>query len=166
MAQTAKSAGTKGGGLGRWLLFGLVVLPVAGLLLPTTVLLVLYMAPTLVAYMIDRTPEKYLALTVGLLNFSGTLPAIFTLWSRGQAYDAAMGIAADPVTWLMAYGAAALGWGINLSLPSVLGGVYAATAAAKMEMLRRRQAALVKAWGEEVAKDSPGESTPPPHPRR
>jgi hypothetical protein len=104
-----------------------------------------------VAYIVDRTSEKYLTITVGLLNFCGAMPSLVRLWSDGQAYSAAFRIAGDPFTMVIAYGAAAVGWAIYLALPLILEHYYAATTESRLRTLRGRQDRLVEAWGDEIA---------------
>ncbi|MFQ5775918.1 MAG: hypothetical protein ACE5GS_15460 [Kiloniellaceae bacterium] len=158
-AKPGKSAG-KGGGNSRAVLTAILLLPVVAVLLPTCVVLLIGMAPTAVAYMVDRAREKHLAVTVGLINFCGTLPGVADLWREGQAYAAAERVATDALFWLTSYGAAAVGWLIYLALPLLLANYYAVTSGRRMEALRRRQAELIKAWGEEVAGTSAGDSIP------
>ena len=139
-----------GKGSGKLIVTGVLMLPVIAVLMPSCIVLAINMAPAIVAYAVDRTREKYLAVTVGLLNFCGTLPAEVALWQRGQTYDAAMDIAGDAFFWLVAYGAAALGWAIYLMLPPILGHYYEITSQARLQSHQRKKQALIEAWGEEV----------------
>jgi hypothetical protein len=123
--------------------------------MPSCIVLGIGMAPTVVAYIVDRTPEKYQTITVGLLNVCGTMPGLVKLWSRGQSYDNALSIATDPFSMLVAYGAAGVGWSIYLSLPLFLGHYYTMTSENRLRSLRHRQAELVESWGEEIAGDAP-----------
>ena len=56
-AQRAKAAGA-GGGSSMKIGSILVMLPVIGLLLPTCIVLLIMMVPTVVAYMVDRTSVR------------------------------------------------------------------------------------------------------------
>jgi hypothetical protein len=150
MAEQAQQEKAKGGGSGKPVMTGLLMLPVVVVLLPSCIVLIVNMAPTIVAYMVDKSREKYLAITVGLLNFCGTLPALAGLWQEGQSYDAALEISTSPFHWLMAYGAAAIGWVIYLSLPPILGHYYGVTSQARLHNHQRKQQILVESWGEEV----------------
>ncbi len=150
MAGQAGQEKAKGGGSGKLITTGLLMLPVIVVLLPSCIVLVVNMAPTIVAYVIDKSREKNLAITVGLLNICGTLPALAALWQQGQSYDAALSIIASPFHWLMAYGAAAIGWVIYLGLPPVLGHYYGTTSNARLHNHQRKQQILVENWGEEV----------------
>jgi hypothetical protein len=150
MAEQAQQDKAKGGGSGKLITTGLLMLPVVVVLLPSCIVLAVNMAPTIVAYVVDKSREKYLAITVGLLNICGTLPALARLWQQGQSYDAALDISASPFHWLMAYGAAAIGWVIYLGLPPILGHYYGITSQARLHNHQRKQQILVASWGEEV----------------
>ncbi len=145
--ETRQTKSNEGGrGMGRLIGTGLLMLPVIAVLMPSCIVLAINMAPTIVAYVIDRTREKNLAVTVGLLNVCGTLPAEVELWKRGQSYAAAMDIASDAFYWLVAYGAAAVGWAVYLMLPPILSHYYAATTEARMQTHLRKQQALIQSW--------------------
>ena len=90
MAQKAAKAKTRGqGGSGRTIMTVVLMIPVIAVLLPSCVVLLINMAPTAVAWMVDRARPRYLAITVGMLNFCGSLPAEFELWRHGQSYGIA-----------------------------------------------------------------------------
>jgi hypothetical protein len=139
-----------GGGKGKMIVTGVIMLPVIAVLMPSCIVIAVNMVPTIVAYVVDRSYEKYLAITVGLLNVCGTVPAVAELWQRGQSYDAALSLASNPFHWAMAYGAAAIGWVVYLGLPPILGNYYAITSQARLHDHLHRQQILVQAWGEEV----------------
>ena len=128
-----------------------LMVPVLGFLMPSCIVLLSGMVPTIVAFVIDRTRGKYLTVTVALMNFCGTLPGLTRLWETGQSYRAAEALAFDPFHWLASYGAAAVGWLIYLGVPPILSAYYARATGTRIETLRRDQATLVEAWGEEVA---------------
>ncbi len=106
MAQEAKKIKAKpgakpgGGNMIAW-----TVAPIIGLVaLPTLLLLVVGMAPTLVAFFIvDRHPAKYVSRTVGYLNFAGCLPYALDLWRTGGVwdFDVLFGIIGDPISLLV-----------------------------------------------------------------
>ncbi len=135
---------------GRSVMTGILLLPVIVVLFPSCIVLFAGMVPSIVAYMVDRTKGKYLAITVALMNFCGTLPGLTKLWQAGQAYDASLRIAADPVHWLASYGAAGSGWLIYLAVPPILSVYYSSISAKRIETLRRKQAEIVEIWGSEV----------------
>jgi hypothetical protein len=129
----------------------IILCPFAAVLLPTTLVFFTMMAPTWVAYMTDRSKEKHLAATVGMLNFAGTLPAIITLWTRGQNHPVAMDLIGDVFVWVVAYGAACCGWLIFGFMPTVVGSYYRMTTQSRIRGLVKRQKALIAEWGHVVA---------------
>ncbi len=148
MARKVKRVGPK-----PWVKYLVLVLlfPFAAVLLPTTLVFSVMMAPTIVAYVTDRSREKYLAVTVGLMNLAGTLPAIITLWSRGQSHAAAMDIIGDVFSWALAYGAAGGGWLIFGVMPALVGSYFKVTTDSRIMGIVRRQKALIADWGHSVA---------------
>lgn len=127
-----------------------VALPAMIVLLPTTLLLFVLSLPTVVALLVDRTRERYLVATVGLLNLCGVLPALIELWERGQSVDEAFRLLTDMMYWLTAFGSAGVGWAIFVSLPPLVASYYALVSQRRVQQLRRRQKQLIEAWGEDV----------------
>ncbi len=150
MAGQAQQEKARGGGTGKLVMTGLLMLPVVAVLLPSFIVLTINMMPTIVAYVVDKSREKYLAITVGLLNICGTLPALAELWREGQSNDAALDIAGNPFHWLMAYGASGIAWLVYLGLPPILEHYYGITSRARFLNHQRKQDILVEAWGEDV----------------
>ena len=146
----------------KWLLvIGLLSL----VFLPTMLVLVISMLPTLAALAIDRTKERYLAMGIGALNFCGCLPAIVILWTEGQSLTVALSILSNVMLWLAPYGASAVGWLIYLSTQPIMASYYSATASQRLEDLRGRRAELIEQWGDALAEhedlERPGPSGPP-----
>jgi len=149
----AKGGKRKSGRTPLWMkIFALILLfPFAAVLLPTTLLFFVMMAPTWVAYITDRSREKQLAITVGMLNFAGTLPAIIGLWVRGQNHQTAMDMIGDVFVWIVAYGAAFAGWLIFAFMPTFVGSYYRMTTDNRVKGLVKQQKALIAEWGHAVA---------------
>jgi len=152
-AKAAGKAAGKKGGMATWkkALALIILFPFAAVLLPTTLLFFVMMAPTWVAFITDRSRDKNLAVTVGMLNFAGTLPAIIELWTRGQNHQMAMFLISDVYVWAVAYGAAAAGWIIFAFMPTVVGSYYRMTTDNRIKGLVKQQKALIAEWGHEVA---------------
>ncbi len=134
--------------------WGVFLLPAAAVLLPTTLILGVTMLPTLAAYVVDRTQGKALTITVGLLNFTGSLPAVLALWDVGHRIGGVSRVLGEPLFWMGAYMAAGVGWTIYLALPAMLKRYYTNTTDARMRKLEDRQAALREEWGQEVSGES------------
>lgn len=142
-------------GLGLWQKFILAValLPFAFLFLPTVAVLALGMLPTLGAFVADRHPQKHLVVTVGLLNFCGSVHPMLTLWELGQTYEAMNLVIGDVYNWLVAYGAAGCGWLIYLCMPSLAKAYYRVATETRIRMLKAQKRKLIETWGDEVAGD-------------
>jgi len=125
-------------------------LPLLGILFPTCVVIGVSMLPTFAAYLFDRSRDKYLALTAGMLNFCGSLPAVAELWARGHSLPSAMETLGEPLTWLFAYGAAGVGWLIYLGMPPIVSAYYAHASETQLRDLLIKQKELAEVWGEEV----------------
>lgn len=151
--KAAAGAKTRKRGTKLWAkIVALVVLfPFAAVLLPTTLVFSVMMAPTWVAYITDRSRDKHLGITVGMLNFAGTLPAIIDLWTRGQSHQTAMLLIGDVFVWALAYGAAFAGWGIFAVMPTLVGSFYRMTTDSRIKGLAKQQKALIAEWGHAVA---------------
>jgi hypothetical protein len=119
--------------------------------LPTVLLMLVGMAPTLVAYMTDRRTEKYTTFCVGSMNFGGVLPYVLGLWIEDNSYDGAFRIMSDPIAWLIMLSAAGFGWIINLIAPNVVAVYLAMRLEQRIHSLGKRQRQLVEQWGPRVA---------------
>ena len=136
------------------LLWWTVGLPVAGLLLPTLIVLALAMLPTLGAHVAERSRERHLVMTVGLMNLCGSLPAVVKLWSLGQSFASIGPVIHDVFAWLIAYGAAGCGWLIYLITSPVVGAYFRVSSETRVRMLTHSQRNLVENWGPDVAEDA------------
>jgi ABC-type transport system involved in multi-copper enzyme maturation permease subunit len=119
--------------------------------LPSVLILGIGMTPTLAAMITDRRKEKYATLCVGCMNFTGVLPFMVELWTNDHSYDNAFRLIGEPFTWLVMFGAAAIGWAIYFVAPGIVGMFIAMRADQRVQRLRRRQRDLVEEWGPGVA---------------
>jgi len=142
--------GQKGRSIWQWLALAAFIVPMAVFLLPTTVVAAFLLLPTIVALMTDSTPGRSVTVTVGLLNGVGTLPAVMHLWTQGHYFAQALSTVGRAEFWLIAYTAAALGWGIFLGLPPLLRQYYNVATDTRIKQLRKRQEELREQWGDQV----------------
>lgn len=136
----------------------LLLLPAGLVVLPTTILFGLGMIPTMVAYMVDRDPEKPAPITVGGLNFCGCLYFAINLWKSGGGVNAALKVFSDPLAWLVMYGAAAVGWAFYYGIPPAVANTEVMRSERRIDVLKQHKVALVQEWGPDVAGDSFDES--------
>jgi hypothetical protein len=119
--------------------------------LGSVMLLFIGMLPTLVAFLVDRTPKKYSTFCIGGLNFSGVFPSLLDLWTGANSVSAAIDIMTDPFRLIVMYGAAGFGWLLFAMLPSVVGAILAVNAQRRVAQLRGTQRELIAEWGPEIA---------------
>ncbi|MEQ8398232.1 hypothetical protein [Thalassobaculum sp.] len=143
-ASSANSAATR-------VIFIFIIGGVAVFTLPTVLILGIGMLPTVAAMISDRRKEKYATLCVGCMNFVGVLPFMIKLWTEDHSYDNAFKVIGDPFTWLVMFGAAALGWAIYFVAPGIVGMFIGMRTEQRVQRLRRRQRDLVEEWGPGVA---------------
>lgn len=130
------------------------LLVVAVVFLPSTVLIGICMIPSFVAALVDRQKQKTLWLTVGAMNMAGTLPAVMGLWEAGQQMDRAMDLATRPVTLVVAYGGAAIGWIIQYNVTPLVAGGLLRRSQKRLKDIEKRQMELVRRWGDDVRRVS------------
>jgi hypothetical protein len=143
-ANSASSAATRA-------IFFMIIAVIGLFTLPTILVLGIGMLPTLGALITDRRKETYATLCVGAMNFTGVLPFMIQLWTEDHSYEHAFRVIAQPVTWLVMYGAAALGWAIYFVAPGIVGMFIGMRTEQRIQRLRRRQRDLVEEWGPGVA---------------
>jgi hypothetical protein len=148
------------GSSGGALLLLLLLAPAGLMMMPTSVLILAGLAPTFVAYFIDRDPEKSAALTVGAMNLCGIAPFVVRLWQRGHEMAVTLRMLADPGTWLIMFGAAAIGWLLYFFIPQIVAAVMSLRSQAKIKELEERRSMLVADWGAEVMA-KPGDKPEP-----
>lgn len=148
--QKQEEASRGGSSIGLKILFGLSAVPLILVLLPSWLVLAVCLIPTLITYLIDRERDKYFTLSVGSLNLCGAIPALVDLWLEGQTFDSAFVVILDPLSWLVAYGAAGVGLLIHLGMPPIIATYYAMASEARIRNLGQRQKLLIDAWGEEI----------------
>jgi hypothetical protein len=157
-SQKAKKDGKSSGGQAvAW-----VIAPILGAVaMPTLVLLIVGMLPTLVAFfIIDRHPAKYTTRTIGYLNFAGCLPYALDIWRSGGVwnFDAVFNALSDPLSIMVMYAAAATGWVVYYATPPVVAAYLAVTSEIKVKNFKTRQQELIEDWGRNVRYGAMGEA--------
>lgn len=153
-APKVKKRGKKKGNL---LTFLFLILPAALVVLPTTILFGVGLVPTLVALVTDRDPDKTAGITVGGLNFCGCMPFAIDLWKTGHSIPGVMSKLSDPLTWLVMYGAAAVGWFLYFTIPPLVASTEIGRAEKRIEALKKKRVALIQEWGPDVSGDEEAE---------
>ncbi len=133
------------------------------------ILLLLGLSPTIVAFMIDRSPHKYSAFCVGGMNIAGVFPSFLTLWNGNNSIRGAMEILTNPFDLTIMFAGAAFGWLLYVAIPPVIKSLLTVIAQHQIAVLREEQKELIKNWGEGIAigpraieaREAEQESAPP-----
>lgn len=160
-AKAAPSPGPKKVKTGGMVL-GVIGAVCAVMLMPTTILVVVGMLPTAVAYFVDTSRERALGPTVLCLNFSGVLPALLQLWQQGHTVDNALNTLMQPINMVFMLIPAAFGWLLFAYVPYLVIGFIRRKAEARMKSLEKYQQDLVGQWGDAVSGAKVETTTLPP----
>lgn len=140
---------------GKNQIFAVAGIVMAGVFLPSSVLLFIGMLPTFVAVFVDRSKKKTRGVTIGALNLAGCSPFLLELWVQGHSMEKAMTIVTDPKAIIVMYAAAAVGYMINWSLSGIVAAMLFQRGIARQEAIKKRQAELAERWGREVTGQIP-----------
>lgn len=119
--------------------------------LPTTILFAVCLIPTIVAYVVDDNINKTIWITVGSMNFAGTIPAWFRLWDMGHDITNAFSIILQPVTILVSFGGAAVGWFIYINVTPFIASILVMKNEVRLNQINKRIKELLRKWGTDVA---------------
>lgn len=136
-------------------LLGIVGLFTAIVFMPTTIVLLMGMMPTIVAAVIDRTGKGTKALTVGAMNIAGCTPFLIDLWTKGHTPEMAVTIISDPRTMIVIFSAAGIGYLISWAMSGIVGTIMIQRGGGRLKDIKKRQASLIERWGREVTGDIP-----------
>lgn len=145
-SKNKKQKGKKGG----LQIFFVVGLLMAGVLIASTVLLLVGMLPTIVALFVDRTRQKNKAITVGSVNLAGCTPFLIQLWSEGHTLDKAISIISEPMAIVVMFSAAAVGYIVDWAITGLVSNLLYERGKKRVEKIKKKQAELVERWGKEV----------------
>ncbi len=133
-----------------WVSIGIVALLI--LALPTVFVAFFGMAPTFVAFIVDRTREKYATFSVAGLNLCGVFPYLLDLWAGSHTISSAVSTMTNPFSLVVMYGAAGFGWMMFIVVPPLITSFLSVLAQKKVSQLRAKQRELIEEWGESVAR--------------
>lgn len=123
---------------------------VAGIvMLPSTILILIGMLPTLVVPLMPRSRRSKL-ITVGSLNVAGCSPFLLELWMKENTIEKSLSILAQPKSIVVIYSMAALGYIVYWALGGITSTFIYQLGLSRREAIEKRQAELVERWGDEV----------------
>jgi hypothetical protein len=144
---------------------GAALVPLMYFSMPTIVVFFPGMLPTGVAWLCDRTDQKYATFCVGGLNLCGVFPYVMNVWAEGLQIPAAIDIISNIFSLLVMYSAAGFGWMMFLAIPPVVSAFLTVLAQRRVMFLRALQEDIVQEWGPEVSMmDDAADPHPPAKP--
>ena len=137
------------------LLLMLTLLALVPFSLPTLLLLFVGMLPTLAAVFIERGSARQAWVSVGGFNFAGLSNWLLSLWFAHQTFGYAISELRSITPLVVAYAAAAMGWGLHLAMPPLVNAVTTVTSQRRVLALTEQQRKLVEQWGDGVISREP-----------
>ena len=116
----------------------------------TTVVLLIGMVPTMVVYLVDTLPGKNKTFTIGVMNFSGCFPFLLQVWQHAGDVDFALRTLLDPVTIVIIYGAAGIGYIIDSVITIAVASILVQKSKVRLGKIEEEKTALETRWGAEV----------------
>lgn len=153
---TAPPRSGRKGGVGSAIGMLIMGVPLVILFLPTVVLLLFAMLPTVVAYLVERGSYRYGFICVGGFNFAGTSPYLLNMWFERHDITMALDTLSNVFALVLIYGAAGFGWMLYAVTPSLVGSFLSLTSSRRVANLRNDQRKLILEWGPEVMEGSEG----------
>jgi len=150
-AQVRRRPGGKArGGKSKTYVMIALAVPVAVIMLPSAIVLAAAMVPTMVAWVIDPSGKRYLVATVGAMNFAGALFFLVLLWADIPDVQHALHVLRNLYGWLIAYGAAAVGYGVHFMMPRLTESIVRFRASSRLGKLEKHMKEMVDEWGAAV----------------
>lgn len=143
---------------------GVITLSAMMVSLPTVMLFYFGLLPSFVAWIVDRSDQKYATFCVFGMNFAGLFPFFIEIWFENHSTDEAIRIMTDVFDLFIIYGAAAFGWMVYIALPPVITTFLSVMSEHRLEVLRENQKNILEEWGENVTRvvDAVESDTPLP----
>ena len=134
----------------RGVLLAIVAIILSMLYLSSAMLFFIGMLPTIVAYFTDDKPGKNKTFTIGAINFSACFHYLINIWISADPVEAATTYLGDPLTVMVIYSAAALGYILNYVSTILMSSVLQKKSYARIEKLESQKKKLEKRWGKKV----------------
>lgn len=116
----------------------------------TYLFIIMGILPSIIAYFIEISSFRRPFRTVFTCNIAGLLPFLVDLIHNGNSPAKMMNMMGALDTWLVIYGAAALGWLLIVTAPLVTTFFIDVARASFIQEIEQQQETLEKEWGPEV----------------
>lgn len=149
MAQKKKKIGLKS------FFILLVTLIVSIIFWSSSLLIIVGMLPSLVLWVIDKTIDKSKTLTIAAMNFVGCYPYLIEVWNSTYPAEQSVKLLTDPLTIIMIYCMALLGYIINYITAMVVASHVYEKTEKRIQAIDKEIIELEKRWGKKVNGDIP-----------
>jgi hypothetical protein len=129
------------------ILIAIVMVFLAVVFAPTTLVVAFAMAPTVLTFVLDAELSKNRTLSVGALNLAGTVPALFELWARWNTIPGAIEMIATAHPWRLAFGGAFAGWLLTVIVPVLAANYVVRQRENELDKLEQRHEQMRDVWG-------------------
>lgn len=159
MARQATQQGGAFSKIGLWLWVSAIFAMIVVISPATVIVFLLGALPTAVAWLVDRSKEKFATYCVGGLNLCGVFPYLLKIWFEDDSITAALNIVSDVFALAVMFASAGFGWAMFMSIPPVVAAFLNVIAQRRVIYLRSIEKAIVDEWGNAVAEqiDPPGQ---------
>lgn len=135
------------------LMFIIALFMSAIVLLPTYIVLIVGMIPT-ISVIFTKKPgsSNHKIYCVGGLNLTGLIPTLFDMYSISNTTEYAFSAISNVNNLMIIYGISLIGYGIYVFLPKTLIMFYKISASSRIIAIKKKQAKIINVWGNEVTK--------------
>lgn len=119
----------------------------------SSLLLAVGMLPTLIAVVVVSKNHKNKALTIGAMNFAGCFIYLLEIWQSNDRIATSLEVLSNPMTVVIMYGAAAIGYIINWGVTNFVRQIMYGVAEKKIKYFEKEKNRLEERWGKKVRGD-------------
>ena len=127
---------------------------VALIFMPTTIIVLVGMLPTIVAFYVDNDRRKMGAFAMCFMNLAPVISYVLILWQRKHDMANALTLLMDPKTLIVIYFGCFIGWTLNKFIPPIVGEFLRRSGMKRLVQVEKEQKELLQAWGDDVRKTS------------
>ncbi len=142
-----------------------VILIVTGLLMMGVLrtgfmFLIIGIMPSIVAYYMDVSAERYTFKTIFACNLTGMLPYIAKLLEHGPSSAVLQSVMGDANSWIIIYGSAIMGWLLIKICPMLAQFLVLGVSHTQISTIEHVQKKIEGEWGQEVTQFSTSGMSP------
>ncbi len=118
--------------------------------MPTLIVLVVGLFPSVVAGLVDKSMTRMFGWCVTSCNIAGVFPSLFYLWTNTNSIDLAFQIVVNPYRLIAMYICASVGWVLFFTIPYIARYIVVIFAKKRVVSLESKRKELRDLWGEGV----------------